>query len=414
MTDDGYYDDLETRDPAERERDLFARLPAQIRHARAHTAAYGELLKDIDPETIDGRDALARLPVTRKSELSALQKATPPFGGFVAHPLAEVRKIFASPGPIYEPESDRPDYWRLARALHAAGFRRGQVVHNTYSYHLTPAGSMLESGAFALGCAVIPAGTGQSELQVETIAAVRPHAYVGTPSFLKIILDKADELGRDVGSITHASVSGEALPERLRSEMADRGVSVLQAYATADLGLIAYESPAKDGMILDENIIVEIVKPGSGDPVPPGEVGEVVVTVFNPDYPLVRFATGDLSAFMEGPSPCGRTNQRIRGWMGRADQTTKVKGMFVRPEQVNAVAARHDEITAYRMMVSQVNHQDVLTFRCHVTGRGEEDLSTAIAQTVRELCKLRADVEFVEADELPNDGKVIDDTRSYD
>ena len=413
MNDGSYFDVLETRDPAVRERDLFARLPAQLRHAKEKTAAYGEWLADIDTDAVTDRAALAKLPVTRKSELSARQARMPPFGGLVSRPVGDVQKIFASPGPIYEPQTERSDYWRLARALHAAGFRRGHVVHNTYSYHLTPAGSMLETGAFALGCAVIPAGVGQTELQVETIAAVRPDAYVGTPSFLKIILDKAVELGRDVSSLKRASVSGEALPESLRSEMTDRGVDVLQAYATADLGLIAYESPARQGLIIDEEILVEIVRPGSGDPVADGEVGEVVVTTFNPDYPLVRFATGDLSAILAGESPCGRTNRRIKGWMGRADQTAKVKGMFVRPEQVNAVAARHPEITRCRLVVSRQGHQDELTFRCAAEGAGD-DLRAALEHTVRELCKLRADIVFVADDELPNDGKVIDDTRTYD
>ncbi len=413
MNDGSYYDALETRNPAERERDLFGRLPAQLRHAKEKTAAYADLLADIDTDAIDDRAALAKLPVTRKSELSARQAAAPPFGGLVARPVSEVQKIFASPGPIYEPQTDRPDYWRLARALYAAGFRRGHVVHNTYAYHLTPAGSMLESGAFALGCAVIPAGVGQTELQVETIAAVRPHGYVGTPSFLKIILDKADELGRDLDSLVRASVSGEALPESLRAEMSNRGIEVLQTYATADLGLIAYESPAREGLIIDEDILVEIVRPGSGDPVADGEVGEVVVTTFNPDYPLVRFATGDLSAVLPGESPCGRTNRRVKGWMGRADQTAKVKGMFVRPEQVNAVAARHPEIERCRLVISRSGHQDVLTFRCTAAGAGDE-LKSALEHTVRELCKLRAEIVFVSGAELPNDGKVIDDTRTYD
>lgn len=416
MNERSYYDALETRSMDEREASLFGRLPAQIQHAQQHTAAYAEWLGGIDAGAISDRAALATLPITRKSALVEQQRAQPPFGGLASRPAGEMRKIFASPGPIREPESARENYWRMARALFAAGLRAGDVVHNAYSYHLTPAGSMLESGAFALGCAVIPAGTGQSELQVETIAAVRPGAYVGTPSFLKILLDKAAELGTDVSSLRLGSVSGEALPESLRAHFLEQGVAVLQTYATADLGLVGYESTAGGGLILDEEIIVEIVRPGSGEPVADGQVGEVVVTVFNPDYPLLRFATGDLSAFMAGASDCGRTNRRIRGWMGRADQTTKVRGMFIRPEQVNAVAARHPEILGCRMVVTNVDHQDVLTLRVHAgdLAASRDDFAVAVQQTVRELCKVRAEVELVADGDLPNDGKVIDDSRSYE
>lgn len=413
VTGDSFYDALETRHPEVRERELFERLGAHLAHTREHAPGCAELLADIDLSAVTDRAALASLPVTRKSELASRQGKAPPFGGLAAVARADLRKIFASPGPIYEPESARPNYWRMARALHAAGFRPGHLVHNSYSYHLTPAGSMLESGAFAIGCAVVPGGVGQSELQVEAIAHLRPDGYVGTPSFLKILLDKASESGRDVSSLARASVSGEALPASLRSEFDERQVTVLQTYATADLGLIGYESAAREGLILDEEIIVEIVRPGSGDPVPDGDVGEVVVTVLNPDYPLLRFATGDLSAFMEGASPCGRTNRRIRGWMGRADQTTKVRGMFVRPEQVNAVAARHPEIRAWRVVVSSADHQDVMTFRC-VCSSTDESLKSAIEQTIRDLCKVKSRVEFVDPDALPNDGKVIDDTRSFE
>ena len=410
---DSFYDTLESRDPEIRERELFERLRAHLAHARSHAPGCAELLADIDPSAVTDRAALASLPVTRKSELSSRQGRSPPFGGLAAVNRDDLRKIFASPGPIYEPESARPNYWRMARALHAAGFRPGHLVHNSYSYHLTPAGSMLETGAFAIGCAVVPGGVGQTELQVEAIVHLRPDGYVGTPSFLKILLDKAAESGRDVSSLSRASVSGEALPASLRKEFDERQVSVLQTYATADLGLIAYESAACEGLILDEEIIVEIVRPGSGDPVPDGDVGEVVVTVLNPDYPLIRFATGDLSAFMEGASPCGRTNRRIRGWMGRADQTTKVRGMFVRPEQVNAVAARHPEISAWRVVVSSADHQDVMTFRC-VCSSTDESLKAAIEQTIRDLCKVKSAVEFVDPGALRNDGKVIDDTRSFE
>jgi phenylacetate-CoA ligase len=413
MTQGNFYDGLESRDPALREQDLFTRLPAHLEHARSNTTAYAAVLADIDTATITSREALATLPVTRKSELVERQRQTPPFGGLVAARRDDWQKVFASPGPIYEPQTERRDYWRLARALYAAGFRAGQLVHNTYSYHLTPAGSMLESGAFAVGCAVIPAGVGQTELQAEVIAHYRPDGYVGTPSFLKILLDKAEELGLDAGSITRASVSGEALPPSLRQELADRGVTALQTYATADLGLIAYESEALEGMIVDEDVILEIVRPGSGDPVSEGEVGEVVVTVLNPDYPLIRFATGDLSAVLPGPSPCGRTNVRIKGWMGRADQTTKVRGMFVRPEQVNAVAARHPEIGRYRLVVERHGQQDAMTLKCVVAAPGDA-LRDAVETSVRDLCKLRAEVVFVAAEELPNDGKVIEDARTYD
>ncbi len=412
-TDSKFYDALEIRTPENREKDLFEQLPGQIRHAQKNTVAYASILNDFEASDITSREALAALPVTRKSELSRRQSEMPPFGGLVATERKHLQKIFSSPGPIYEPQSRRNDYWRLARALYAAGFRSGDVIHNTYSYHLTPAGSMLESGAFALGCGVVPGGAGQTEQQAVTIADIKPEGYVGTPSFLKIILDKARELNIDCSSITHASVSGEALPESLRDDMQVRGVRVLQSYATADLGLIAYESEARQGMILDENIIVEILRPGSGEPVAQGEVGEVVVTTFNPDYPLIRFATGDLSAILEGPSPCGRTNARIKGWMGRADQTVKVRGMFVRPEQVNAVADRFNEINHYRLIVSRPQDVDVLTLRCECNN-GNDDLKQAITETVRELCKLRATVEFVDDGQLPNDGKIIEDVRTYD
>jgi phenylacetate-CoA ligase len=317
-----YYDELETRSPQAREDALLAALPGQIAHARQKAPAYGALLEDVDAPSIDSRGALARVPITRKTELIERQGEAPPFGGFAATAVSELSHIFASPGPIYEPEARRDDYWRMARALFAAGFRSGELVHNTFAYHFTPAGFMLESGAHALGCPVFAAGIGQTELQVQTISLLKPSCYVGTPSFLNIILDKAIELAADVSCIEKALVSGEALPPSLRQSLADKGVAVRQCYATADLGLIAYESEAMEGMIVDEGVILEIVRPGTGDPVAQGEVGEVVVTTLNPDYPLIRFATGDLSAAMDGASPCGRTNLRIKGWMGRADQTT--------------------------------------------------------------------------------------------
>ena len=404
------YDAREGCDPEERERRLFTRLPAFLNHARDHAPACARLLAGVNGEDVRDREALAALPLTRKSDLGRLQREAPPFGGFVPG-RAPVRKIFSSPGPVYEPESGRADYWRLARALYAAGFRRGELVHNSYSYHLTPAGSMLESAAFALGCKVVPGGTGQTGRQVETIADLRPDAYTGTPSFLKILLDRAREIGADTTSLRKASVSGEALPESLRAEFRAMGVRTLQTYATADVGLIAYESPAMEGLIAGEDLILEIVRPGSGTPLPPGEVGEVVVTVFNEVYPLIRFATGDLSAILPGTSPCGRTNQRIRGWMGRADQTTKVRGLFVRPEQVNAVAACFPELAACRMTVSNPGNAERLCLRCETPGGGEA-LRERIAREVRERCGLRSEVELVAPGALPRDGKVIEDLRT--
>jgi phenylacetate-CoA ligase len=321
--------------------------------------------------------------------------------------------VFASPGPLYEPEGARPDYYRLARALFAAGFRAGDLVHNTFSYHFTPAGSMMETAAHALGCTVFPAGVGQTEQQLAAIADLQPNAYVGTPSFLRILLDKADELGVTV-SFTKAFVSGEAFPPSVREAFAARGIQAYQAYATADIGLIAYETPAREGMVVDEDILLEIVRPGTGDPVAPGEVGEVVVTTFNPDYPLIRFGTGDLSAVLAGNSPCGRTNARIKGWMGRADQTTKVKGMFVHPGQIAQVVRRHPEITRARLVVDNPELNDRMTLMCEVAGGGSEALATAVAASIRELTKLRGEVAFLPSGALANDGKVIDDVRTYE
>jgi phenylacetate-CoA ligase len=409
-----HYDDLETRTSEARERALLEALTAQIENARKNTSAYGALLEGVDAARVTTRAALAELPLTRKSDLAERQTSEPPFGGFAATATAELAHVFASPGPIYEPEAHRDDYWRMGRALFAAGFRRGELVHNTFSYHFTPAGLMLESGARALGCPVIPAGIGQTELQVQTIAQLQPSCYVGTPSFLNIILDKAAELDADVSSIDKALVSGEALPPSLRNGLAERGIAVRQCYATADLGLIAYESEAMEGMIVDEGVVLEIVRPGTGDPVESGEVGEVVVTTLNPDYPLIRFATGDMSAVMEGASPCGRTNVRIKGWMGRADQTTKVRGMFVHPSQVAAVLARHPEALKGRLVVDNVDNQDLMTLHCEIAESPSQALGEAIAGSVRELCKLRAEVVFAAPGSLANDGKVIDDVRTYE
>jgi phenylacetate-CoA ligase len=411
-----HYDALETRDPQQRERELLAALPVQIAHAQSATGAFAEILQGVDPDAINSRTALARLPVTRKSELVALQKArraSDPFGGFAAIEAGpRMRRVFASPGPIYEPEGTHHDYWRTARALYAAGFRDGELIHNCFSYHMTPAGSIMECGAHALGCTVFPGGTGQTEQQVEAIADLRPAGYAGTPSFLKIILEKAAEKGIALPSMTKALVSGEAFPPSLRDWIAERGVQGLQCYATADLGLIAYETSAREGLVLDEGVLVEIVRPGTGDPVPAGEVGEVVVTTLNLDYPLIRFGTGDLSAVLPGTCPTGRTNARIRGWLGRADQTTKVRGMFVHPGQVAAIVKRFPEVLRARLVVEGEMGDDRMTLRLEC-GQTPEGLSSRIAEAIREVTKLRGDVVLVAAGDLPNDGKVIEDARSY-
>jgi phenylacetate-CoA ligase len=411
-----HYDALETRDPAERERDVFARLPRQVAFAKAHAPAYARRFADIDPSSVTSRDALARLPLTRKSELHDAQQAERPFGGFAAaghgSGRAGVRRVFASPGPIYEPEGAAPDYWRLARALYAAGFRAGDLVHNAFAYHFTPAGSMLETGAHALGCTVFPAGTGQTEQQLQAMAELKPDGYVGTPSFLRILLDKADETRVSLASVKKALVSGEAFPAALREAFAARGIAGCQVYATADVGSIAYETTAHEGLVVDEGVLVEIVRPGTGDPVREGEVGEVVVTqLANADYPLIRLCTGDLSAFMPGHSPCGRTNVRLRGWMGRADQTAKVRGMFVHPSQVADIVRRHPRIAKARLVVENPDLQDRLTL--HVEAPASSD-TEAIVATIREVTKLRGEVSFHEPGWLPNDGKVIEDRRKVD
>ncbi|MDE0459136.1 MAG: AMP-binding protein [Chromatiales bacterium] len=411
MTTD-FYDTLEVRDPEAREAELFAALGDHLR-AAMRAPAIARLLAGVDPEAVTDRDALAAVPVIRKSELMALQADAPPFGGLIPGTIADYANVFASPGPIFEPVPRRADPFRMARALFAAGVRKGDLLHNTFSYHFTPAGAMLEGGARAVGCTVFPAGIGQTELQVQAIARLHPNVYVGTPSFLDILLDKAVELGADVSSITKGLVSGEALPPSLRASLGERGIAVMQCYATADVGLIAYESPALEGMILDEGAIVEIVRPGTGDPVAEGEVGEVVVTPLNPDYPLVRLATGDLSAVMPGRSPCGRTNTRIRGWMGRADQTTKVRGMFVHPSQVAEVVRRHAEIVRARLVVSSADNQDVMTLRCE-SETDDAGIAGAVAASVRDVCKLRGGIEIVPPGTLANDGKVIEDARTYE
>ena len=411
MSRDGtYFDELETREPKERERALFAALPGHIAHAKARAPYFAEVLAHVEAAAVVDRAALAALPITRKSELIGRQKARPPFGGLAAEDTGALARLFCSPGPIYEPEGRREDFWRMARALHAAGFRAGDLVHNCFSYHLTPGGRMLESGAHALGCAVIPGGVGNTVQQVQVIADLRPDGYCGTPSFLKILLEKGRDAGLDASSLAKALVSGEALPPGLRAEIEGHGVDVLQCYATADVGLIAYESSAREGMIIDEGIIVEFVTPGTGDPVEAGKVGEVVVTVIAPEYPLVRFATGDLSAELPGASSCGRTNTRIRGWMGRADQATKVKGMFVHPEQVAAVLARHPEVSKGRLVVDRAGGVDAMTLHCEVEG-GSEGLAEAVAESLRAVCKLKGRVELAPPGSLADDGKVIDDVR---
>ena len=411
---DAYYDELETRSAEEREGALFAALPAHIEHARSNTVAFRSLLADVDPQAVHNRKALADLPIIRKSDLLELQKQVPPFGGYAAIGPREAARVFVSPGPIFEPQARRPDFWRAARALYAAGFRRGELVHNSFSYHLTPTGAMFESGAEAIGCTVFAAGVGQTELQVEALSILKSSGYSGTPSFLKTLLAKAAEMNCDVSSLRHAAVSAEALPPSLRAEINDYGVKVLQSYGNADLGLIAYESESMEGMIVDEGVIVEIVRPGTGEPVADGEVGEVVVTALTPEYPLIRFATGDLSAVMAGPSPCGRTNVRIKGWMGRADQSTKVKGMFVHPKQVSEVCARHSEIRLTRLVVESENNVDHMTLHCETDAVGDQSLNGAIADTIRQVCKLRGDVKLVPPGSLPNDGKVVDDQRTYE
>ena len=409
-------DFLETRDSAEREATLMAALPRQIAHAQSRTTAFATLLQGVDAAAITDRTALARLPVTRKYELLERQKAGRAdnvFGGFASVGFGpDMPRVFASPGTIYEPEGARPDYWRLSRALRAAGFRQGELVHNSFSYHFTPAGSMMETGAHALGCTVFPGGTGQTEQQVQAIAELRPAGYAGTPSFLKLLVEKAAELNIPIGSLTKALVSGEAFPPSLRDWFTARGIDAYQCYATADLGLIAYETQAREGLVLDENVIVEIVRPGTGEPVPEGEVGELVVTTLNPDYPLIRFGTGDLSAVLPGQCPTGRTNTRIRGWMGRADQTTKVRGMFVHPGQVAEIAKRFAQVGKARLIVSGEMANDRMTLHVE-TAEPAGNLAGQIADVIREVTKLRGEVQIVPPGSLPNDGKVIEDARSY-
>ena len=406
-----HFDRLETRDPDARERDFFGRLPSFIALAM-RAPGWATQLAGIDPNAVTSRAELAKLPLLRKSELADRQKEQPPFGGFNVTAPGRMRRLLMSPGPIFEPEGEGKDFWGAARALFAAGFRPGDVVHNCFSYHLTPGGFMLESGAHALGCAVIPAGTGNTEQQLTAIAHFKPVGYLGTPDFLKILLDAAAAAGKDASSLQRALVSGGALPLSLRQELAGRGVKVLQCYATADLGVVAYECEEAEGLIVNETLLVEIVRPGTGDPVAASEVGEVVVTSVHPDYPMIRFATGDLSAVMPGRSPSGRTNMRLAGWMGRADQVTKVKGMFVHPAQVAQVGKRHPELGRLRLAVTRAGEQDAMTLFAECSAPSSADgLQDAVAATLQSVTKLRGGVEFVAIGSLPNDGKVIADER---
>jgi phenylacetate-CoA ligase len=416
-TEPEYFDRLEVRSPKQREAALMRELPKFISHAKRRAPGWANILAEVNPSSVKSRSALAKLPVTRKSDLPTLQKEIAPLGGLNATPVDKLGKLFVSPGPVYDAEGRGKNWWRTARGLFAGGFRAGDRVMNTFAYHFTPAGSMLEGGAAALGCTVIPTGTGQTEMQVAAIRDLKVNAFVGTPSFLKLIVEKADELKVDISSLKKAHVGAEYLPPQLRKSLGERGIRVSQTYASADLGLIAYESLMPDGtvnegMIIDEGILLEIVRPGTGDPVAPGEVGEVVITSFNKDYPLIRFATGDLSAVLPGASPCGRTNVRIKGWMGRADQSTKVRAMFVTPRQVNDVVRRHPEIAKARLVVEGEAGNDRMTLKCEVKEHAAA-LADAIVASIRDVTKLRGEVELVDPGSLPNDGKVIEDLRKY-
>ena len=421
-----YFDALEWRAPEVREAALMAALPGHIAQAQRATSAFAQSLAGVDAGSVTSRAALARLPVIRKHELLERQKALradrsqhDPFGGFSAIGWRGLRaghgarRVFQSPGPIYEPEGLGQDYWRMARAIFAAGFRAGDLAHCSFSYHLTPAGAMMESGAHAVGCTTFAGGVGNTELQLQAVAELRPHGYIGTPSFLKILVDKASETGLSISSLTKAMVGGEAFPPSLRDWLQERGIAAYQSYATADAGLIAYETQYRQGLVVDEAILLEIVRPGTSDVLPEGEVGEVVVTVLNPDYPLVRFGTGDLSAVLEGPCPSGRSNTRIKGWLGRADQTTKVRGMFVHPGQVAEILRRHPEVLRGRLVVEGQMANDHMTLRVEVAGK-PEGLASAIANSIRDITKLRGEVQLLTPGGLPNDGKVIEDARSYE
>ena len=416
-----FYDALETRSPADREAALMAALPVQVAHAQSNSPAMHELLAGVEARAVTDRAALARLPVTRKGDLHERQVAgraagKDAFGGFAAIGYgARMPRVFASPGPIYEPEGTGKDYWRMARAIYAAGFRSGELIHNCFSYHFVPAGSLMETGAHALGCTVFPGGTGQTEQQVRAMAELKPAGYIGTPSFFKIIVEKAAAMGVALPSLRKGMVGGEAFPPSLRDWFTERGIDVYQSFATADLGLIAYETSARQGLVLDEGVIVEIVRPGTGDPVPEGEVGELVVTTLNPDYPLIRFGTGDLTAMLPGSCPTGRTNGRIKGWMGRADQTVKIRGMFVHPAQVADIARRFPEVLKARLVVSGEMANDSMTFQVEAVAgdAAAAGLDQRISEAIRDVTKLRGTVQWLSPGSLPNDGKVIEDARSY-
>ena len=416
MLDSEYYDELEIRDPEEREILLFEALGHHLRATREDSPYFDKLFRDIGPEDVKSRADLAGLPITRKSDLSALQKKDPPLAGMTNIAPSNFIRLYQSPGPTYEGEANGNDWWRLGRALYAAGFRPGDIIHNTFSYHLTPAGMMIEVGAHAIGCTVVPAGTGQTEQQVQAIGHLRPNAYTGTPSFLKILLDAAQGAGVNASCINKAVVSGEALPDALRQEFNAAGILALQAYASADLGLIAYESKAMQGLIVDDRIIVEIVRPGSGEQVPDGDIGEVIVTSLNREYPLIRFATGDLSSVMPGQSPCGRTGMRLTGWKGRADQAAKFKGMFVTPSQIAEVLKRHPKVAKARLIIDQKDAKDEMTLLCEAMGEagGDDPLGVAVAETLHGLTNLKGAVKLVPPGSLPNDGLVIEDKRSRD
>ena len=412
-----YFDKLETRSPKMREKALMSALPRLIAHAKRRATGFSAIFRDVNPSKIKSRNALATLPVTRKSDLGRLQKENPPLGGLNATPVEKLAKLYISPGPIYDPEGPGRNWWRTARGLYAGGFRAGDRVMNSFAYHFTPAGSMVEAGALALRCTVVPTGVGQTEMQVAAIQGLGITGYVGTPSFLKLIVEKADELKTDISCLKKAQVGAEYLPPAVRKAMQERGIAVTQMYASADLGLIAYESLMPDGtlnegMILEEGLLLEIVRPGTGDPVKLGEVGEVVITSFNRDYPLIRFGTGDLSAVLPGVSPCGRSNVRIKGWMGRADQSTKVRAMFVTPGQVAEVLKRHPEVLRARLVVEGEAGNDRMTLLCEARER-PDSLAQAIVASLREVTKLRGEAELVDTGSLPNDGKVIEDKRKY-
>ncbi|GAA0776984.1 phenylacetate--CoA ligase family protein [Roseibium denhamense] len=406
------FDARERQDPAQREQDLFAKLPEFLGHAVSKAPGWAEYLQGCDLAGVTDRSALARLPVLRKSELMEKQKARPPFGGFLAGDLSGASRVFMSPGPIWEPQAPGLDPWNGARSLFAAGFRAGDVVLNAFSYHLTPGGFILDQGAIALGCTVFPAGVGNTDMQIEVIETLEPVGFVGTPDYLKVLLDRAKDQGRDVSSITKALVSGGALFPSLRQEYEGQGIKVAQCYATADLGVIAYETGADTGMVVNEDYIVEIVRPGTGEAVSDGEVGELVVTCFNPTYPLIRFGTGDLSKIVPGQSPCGRTNMRLAGWMGRADQRTKIKGMFVDPKQVAEIVSAHPEVSKARLAVRRDGESDVMTLSVE-TASAENGLGDRVASTLRDITRLKGAVELVAPGGLPNDGKVISDERDY-